>query len=308
MICRVCGECQEDWRDETYEVCSNCCDRACWYCGSTEDVKYRLCGACSLGYDLDGICAVCHQGKVELNESGVCWECSAGVKSSKRVATPQHADKQERQPTMTKSDWLDAGQCLSMAWFGLRAAPIPPNEAERFRMEQGQEVGALARELYPGGTLVSKRDGNDCGRDHARPHRRCCAIETIFEAAFHAGPFVAKADILRRQEGAWHVLEVKSSFSNTSKIKELVDDLAYTVFVLRLAGQQTTKASLILLSRAFRRGDGPDRLFEIIDKTDEANARVAEFDGAADNIARALFNDTPPTSKVGICLPELHLL
>jgi len=61
--------------------------------------------------------------------------------------------------TITKSDWLDAGQCLLMAWFGLRAAPIPPNEAERFRMEQGQEVGSLARELDPDGTLVSKRDG-----------------------------------------------------------------------------------------------------------------------------------------------------
>jgi len=25
--------------------------------------------------------------------------------------------------TITKSDWLTAGQCLTMAWFGLRADP-----------------------------------------------------------------------------------------------------------------------------------------------------------------------------------------
>ncbi len=203
--------------------------------------------------------------------------------------------------TITKSDWLDAGQCLLMAWFGLRAAPIPPNEAERFRMEQGQEVGSLARELHPGGTLVSKRGGKTAV-EITQDLIADAAIETLFEAAFQAGPFAAKADILRRQDGAWHVLEVKSSFSDTSKIKELVDDLAYTVFVLRRAGQHITKASLVLLSRTFRRGDGPDRLFEIIDKTEEVNARVAEFDGAADNIARALFDDVQPTPRlVSVC-------
>jgi len=199
--------------------------------------------------------------------------------------------------TITKSDWLDAGQCLLMAWFGLRAAPIPPNEAERFRMEQGQEVGSLARELDPDGTLVSKRDGKTAV-EITQDLIADAAIKTLFEAAFHAGPFAAKADILRRQDGAWHVLEVKSSFSDTSKIRELVEDLAYTVFVLRRAGQQITKASLVLLSRTFRRGDGPDRLFEIIDKTEEVNARVAEFDRATDNITRALFDDVQPTPRL----------
>ena len=230
-------------------------------------------------------------------EAGIPAETVSGCESGRDAGRPGQLNRGCMRDTITKSDWLDAGQCLSMAWFGLRAAPIPPNEAERFRMEQGQEVGALARELYPGGTLVSKRDGKTAV-EITQDLIADAANETIFEAAFHAGAFVAKADILRRQDGAWHVLEVKSSFSDTSKIKELLDDLAYTVFVLRRAGQQITKAFLILLSRTFRRGDGPDRLFEIIDKTDEANARVAEFDGAADNIARALFNEAPPTPKL----------
>ena len=160
-------------------------------------------------------------------------------------------------------------------------------------MEQGQKLGSLARELYPNGILVSKRDGKTAA-EITQTLIADASIETLFEAAFGAGPLVARADILRRQEGAWHVLEVKSSFSDTSQIKELVDDLAYTVFVLRRAGQHITKASLVLLSRTFRRGDGPDRLFEIIDKTEEASARVAEFERAADSVARALFDDTPP--------------
>jgi len=61
--------------------------------------------------------------------------------------------------TIAKSDWLAAGQCLTMAWRGLRAAGTAPTEAELFRMEQGREVGALARRLYPKGGFVSKTEG-----------------------------------------------------------------------------------------------------------------------------------------------------
>ena len=55
--------------------------------------------------------------------------------------------------------------------------------------------------------------------------------ETFFEATVTAGRLVAKADILRRRSGAWHVLEVKSRFSDEDRTDDLVDDLAYTVMV-----------------------------------------------------------------------------
>jgi len=168
-------------------------------------------------------------------------------------------------------------------------------------MEQGQEIGALARRLYPGGTFVSPTDG----KTTAEITEALIAdpLTTIlFEAAFRSGIFVAKADVLIRQNDGWHVLEVKSSFSDTSKIKSLIDDLAYTVMVLRRAGLQVAKASLILLSRTFRFGDGPDRLFEILDKTEETFDRVAEFERSADGFAGALFDDAqPPSTLVSAC-------
>src|SRR5665213_798804 len=199
--------------------------------------------------------------------------------------------------TITKSDWLAAEQCLAMAWFGLRTASTAPSEADRFRMEQGQEIGSLARELYPHGILVSKRDGKTPA-EITQDLIADASIETVFEAAFRAGRLVARADILRRQGGAWHVLEVKSCFSEANKILELIDDLAYTVMVLRRAGIQTERASLVLLSKSYRFGDGPDRLFEIIDSTEEVNARASEFENAADAIIYALFDDAPPTPRL----------
>ncbi len=136
---------------------------------------------------------------------------------------------------ITKSDWLAAQDCLTMAWFGLRAAPVAPNEAERFRMEQGQETGCLARRLYVGGILVSPR-ANKTPAEITQELIAYSSVETLFEASFKAGHFVAKADILKRHDGAWHVLEVKSSFAGSSQSSDLIDDLAYTVMVLRRAG------------------------------------------------------------------------
>jgi hypothetical protein len=121
---------------------------------------------------------------------------------------------------ITKSDWLIAQQCIGMAWHDLRAEPVPPNEAERFRMQQGQEVGALARTLYSNGLLVSGRD-NHASAAKTRALMADQARETIFEATALAAPFVAKADILTRIAGGWHLLEVKSSFSDTKDLAGL---------------------------------------------------------------------------------------
>src|ERR1019366_6631465 len=93
-------------------------------------------------------------------------------------------------------------------------------------------------------------------------------------------------------------MEVKSSFSDTSGMADLIDDFAYTVMVLRQSGLPVGKASLLLLSREYRFGDGPDRLFDVVDKTLEVLARVAAFDAVAMSCASALFSDEPPSPKL----------
>src|SRR5437899_587919 len=127
--------------------------------------------------------------------------------------------------TIAKFDWLTAEQCSTMAWRGLRSGSKALDEAGLFRMEQGQEIGAFARKLYPNGIFVSRAAGKT-GADQTQELIADSNNETLFEATFLAVPFVAKADILTRQNGAWHVLEVKSSLSDPKKLKELVDDLA----------------------------------------------------------------------------------
>src|ERR1700722_4128672 len=165
--------------------------------------------------------------------------------------------------TISEFDCPPAQACPAMAWHRLRAESTNPlSEADRFRMEQGQEIGALARELYPEGILVTGQSGKSAAEITQDLAAHTCN-EILFEATFRPGKFVAKADILRREPSGWHVLEVKSRFSDSGNAGELIDDLAYTVMVLQRAGLRVHKASLVLLSRDFRFGGGPKQLFDI---------------------------------------------
>jgi predicted RecB family nuclease len=199
--------------------------------------------------------------------------------------------------SINKSDWLIAQECLSKAWFGLRTVPATPGESELFRMEQGQEIGRLARELYPQGVLISQRHGKTPA-EITRDMTVDTSFEILFEPTFAAGPFVAKADILKREGGGWHVLEVKSSFSDTGEIQFLIADLAYTVMVLKRVGLPVVRSSLILLSRKYRFGGSVNSLFEIIDKTAEVNNWVAKFEGVAHHVIQALFGNIRPRGEL----------
>jgi hypothetical protein len=198
--------------------------------------------------------------------------------------------------TVTKSDWLHAMQCLPGAWYGLREEISAPDEAARFRMEQGQEVGALARKLYPEGVMAGKSSAQSGA--HLTYELINAGADTLFEPTFSLPPFTAKADVLKRVNGAWHVLEVKSSFSDTSQMDDLVDDLAYTVWILSKAGIRIGRASLLLLSREYRFGGSPEQLFEVVDKTPEAITRAAEFEEAKSAMLAALFSYDPPKAKL----------
>jgi hypothetical protein len=56
-----------------------------------------------------------------------------------------------------------------------------------------------------------------------------------------------------------------------------------------------TKASLLLISRNFRLGDSPTRLFEEFDKTGDVMVRVGQFETTADSQAGLLFHGAPPS-------------
>lgn len=194
---------------------------------------------------------------------------------------------------MNKADFLAATECMTKGWYQTRQGSPPPDQASRFRMQQGREVAEYARQLYPNGTLVGGLS------DHAVTHTQALladeATTTIFEATFAADSFVAKADVLKRNGGGWDVIEIKSSFSDSRKAtNEYVDDLAYTVLVLRRSGVTVYNSQLLLLSRDYRYGDPATELFVNVDKTHDVDARTRVFGAAAERIADAVNGEAPP--------------
>lgn len=198
---------------------------------------------------------------------------------------------------IAKNQWLTARRCLTEGWFSFRETPPVPSEADRFRMKQGREIGALARKLFPHGALACNSEGKSAG-EISRELLTDTSQSVLFEPTVEVGQFVARPDIIERMGNGWRVLEVKSSFEDTNKICSLVDDLAYTVMVMRRYGLQVASASLMLLSRLYRFGGSAQDLFVFVDKSSEVNDRAREFEAGADSVAKALLGDTPPAASL----------
>ena len=217
---------------------------------------------------------------------------------------------------MNKTDFLAATTCTTMAWYQTRHESPQPDEAAMFRMEQGREIGEFARRLFPDGILV--HGPNELCTAETQRLLANDATKTIFEATFSYSAFTAKADLLIRNGDGWDVIEVKSSFSNSAKAgKEYVDDLAYTVMVLRRAGIIVKSSALLLLSREYRHGDLVDKLFTFADKTDDVDVRTKTFEDGAEAITAAVLAERVPQPEFKracrncdffktVCLGSMH--
>jgi len=148
-----------------------------------------------------------------------------------------------------------------------------PTLGEKFRMEQGMEIGRRARELYPDGFLIDEMDIMSASKK-TKSFMNDPNVSIIFEGAFLIDGFVARADILRRKGKTWHLMEVKSSVNDR---EEFIDDMAYTAMVIDHCGFNISNVSLILISKDFRLGMENEKLFVEIDHTDEVMVRVEEF-------------------------------
>jgi hypothetical protein len=178
---------------------------------------------------------------------------------------------------VTKKIFVAATTCRVKGWFTKNGELAPEmTEGDRLRIEQGREVGVVARTLYQGSVLVD--DANPDVAAHVTwKMMQDQTIAAICEATFIAEGYVARADVLARNGNGWDVIEVKMNLEGTSRLPELVDDLAYTTMVAQQSGVDVRRTFLLLLSREYRMGMPLDRLFVEVDQTDEVRKRVQAF-------------------------------
>lgn len=171
--------------------------------------------------------------------------------------------------TISKNIFLNTLACPTLGWF-LRSTEVSIEESEnslakRFRMDQGIEIGKRARNVFPDGKLINENNIKDALLRTAQLVKDA-SVSTLFEATFNYGDFFTRADIVRRSNAGWHLIEVKSRVNDKP---EFIDDMAYTTLVLRQCNVNINSISLFLISKEYRIGMSDENLFIEIDHTQE---------------------------------------
>jgi len=149
---------------------------------------------------------------------------------------------------ISKSKFMAGLQCGKREYLEVRH-PELAGDVDDGRMEQGTEVGALARQMFAGGVLVAADHGHLS--DAIRDTRELVAnpeVPVLFEATFEHSGVLVRTDVLKRNGGDFRLIEVKSS----TKVKpEYTDDVSIQKYVMQGCGLQVGDTSVMHLSRDY---------------------------------------------------------
>ena len=203
--------------------------------------------------------------------------------------------------TISKSKYMAGVQCLKRLYLLVHQPRlgVTKTAADFALMDQGRQVGKLARQLFPGGVEV--RTGNP--HEAIRATQELIAnpdIPAIFEGAFeHDGVFV-RVDILhRRRDGRWRLIEVKSS---ASMKEEHLEDVAIQYRVVSNCGVDVASCHLATVNRqyVFPGGDiDPWRFFRIRNLTRRVHSLQSKLVFQLRSEFRVLSMDAPPDLATG---------
>lgn len=209
---------------------------------------------------------------------------------------------------LSKSKYLAGLQCHKRLYLEIHAPGLatPPDAAAQARLNQGTDVGVLARERFPGGVLV------DAGpRQRTEALRRTAelladpSVPAIFEGAFEFEHVLVRVDILERVKAApapsFRLIEVKSS---TRRKDVHVQDVAVQAHVVHGTGVSLAGCGVFLINTGYRYEGGPldlGQLFAWDDLTEPVNA-ILPFVGRSLAEQKVMLQvSTPPSIE-----PDAH--
>jgi predicted RecB family nuclease len=151
---------------------------------------------------------------------------------------------------ISKSKFCAGVQCLKRLYLLVHepALAAEPDGTADAIIEQGREVGLLARKLFPGGIEVCS-----AGLDQAiRTTRELVAnheVPAIFEGVFEHDGVLVRVDVLqRRKDERWRLIEVKS----TTDVKDHhLEDVAIQHRVVSRSGVDLAESCLAHVSRDY---------------------------------------------------------
>ncbi|MFB3906271.1 MAG: DUF2779 domain-containing protein [Acidobacteriota bacterium] len=159
--------------------------------------------------------------------------------------------REGRPARLSKSRFMLGLRCPLALYLHCYAPELADvDEGQQAVLDQGQLVGALARNRFTGGLLIAEDYTRQ--REAEEKTRELLAdptIPAVFEAAFRFEDIRIRVDVLKRLPGnRWALIEVKSS----NAVKDYhVPDLAIQKYVLEGCGLAIGEVALMHLNRAY---------------------------------------------------------
>jgi len=201
---------------------------------------------------------------------------------------------------LSKSEFLTGLQCPKALWLSRRRPELAAarDASAELIVEQGREVGVLARALYPKGVLIEAR-----GRDEALAETAAALARgpsALFEPAFRAGGVFARADLLvKAPAGRYDLLEVKSATAPDEELHAL--DLAVQAHAIEASGLKLRSTSILHVDSSYvRRGDvDAGRLLKKVDFTEPVKRLRRGLGAQIERLAAAAAGAEAPREEIG---------
>jgi hypothetical protein len=153
-------------------------------------------------------------------------------------------------PGLSKSRITAFEQCPKKLWLSVHRPELRQEDpASLMRFAVGNELGALARSLVPGGALVEAQPDLQAALRQTTALLACGHAGPIYEATFAHDGVLVQADIIEPTgNGQWTLAEVKSS---TGVRDYHPGDVATQVWVMRNAGLSIASAVVRHVDNSF---------------------------------------------------------
>jgi hypothetical protein len=152
---------------------------------------------------------------------------------------------------ISKTKFVAGCQCLKRLYWQVHQPELAaqPDAADLAIIEQGREVGLLARQMLPGGVEVDGSAGLGQAIRNTQELVANPEVPAIFEGAFEDNGVFVRVDALqRRRDGRWRLIEVKS----TTDLKEHhLEDVAIQSRVVSGSGVDLASTCLAHVNRNY---------------------------------------------------------
>ncbi len=195
---------------------------------------------------------------------------------------------------LSKSDFLKYRVCPSYFWLWKNNPELVPDESTAEvrdnKFKQGNQVEAIARQIFPNGVLV---EGYNVQAQANTERLVADGADILFQATVITdNKLLAMADVLERENDGWILYEVKSS--GEIKKDTHVPDMAFQKIAFERAGYRINETRIIHLNKEFvRQGEliNPHAYFTIKNVDVAVTAIIPEVESqialAHENMAQA---------------------